>query len=539
MSDDLFRHAPLDYEKASLRLIEILRNLSHDGLIRCRMVHMTNIPEQSTRTDSEDSSRGVEAKHKYACVSYTWGKTDGGFKIRINEKTFRVRANLFHFFQTAWKKAYFSRYFWIDALCIDQSNVIERNHQVQQMGQIFSNAEEVLMWLGRKPELESTLRQLNKPSQDDYRLEDSRNNLGIGDLKPNFMFDSLRSSSPRVKSLELAGPYGTFCNDEYWSRAWITQEIVLAKRAFVLVGSQVIDLRILTQQVTMPDTPFYYIADFVNERMKARQSGRSNLASNWGVVNLLHHFRGRECFEPRDRIYSLLALCNDGNDLTVAYDVSNEQVLRQTLSAWKDCLCLCSASIVAQALWPLKFDYPSRLESTKPLIQVKIAVTQIKSMLGGRSLSGTCRFCDCQGVFSEWIDTEGFVLCLNTACFDIQGHLFWQRRWTEDENDSKLGNLYIETWRAGEHSWLPVRDEVFGVETTMIAGIRYSGLRNVPAIILQLTIGTLVDIVQNGFTTKSLISRRCANLWRNVRDSTRRDPRRGLVKLVKSRSRGS
>lgn len=298
------------------------------------------------------------------------------------------------------------------------------------------------------------------------------------------------------------------------------------------------DLRTLTQQITMPDTPFYYIADFVNQRMKARIYGQSNLAANWGVINLLHHFRGRECFEPRDRIYSLLALCDDGNDLTVAYDVSNEQVLRQTLLAWKDCLCLCSAIVVAQALWPHKLDYPSQVESIKPLIQVQIAATQIRNIIGSRVLSGTCGFCDCQGVFSKWIHTEGFVLCLNTACFDIQGHLFWQHNRTGKENESKLGSLYIETWRAGEHSWLPVRDEVFGIETSMIAGFRQ--LRNnVPAIILQLTIGTLIDITKNGIRTKSLNSRRCANLWRNVRDSTTRDPRRGLVKLVKSRLRES
>lgn len=220
MSKELFQHTPLDYKKASLRLIEIQRNVSHDGLIQCRMVHMTSLPEQFTSADGDDSRSDGKPRQKYACVSYTWGTTDSRFKIRVNGKVFQVRANLFRFLDTARIKGYFDRYFWIDALCIDQSNVIERNHQVQQMGRIFSNAEEVLMWLGRKPELESTLRQLNQSSQDiHYSTKGPRSNPGTEDLHPNFMFDSLRSSSPRVKSLELAGPYGTFCNDEYWSRA--------------------------------------------------------------------------------------------------------------------------------------------------------------------------------------------------------------------------------------------------------------------------------------------------------------------------------
>jgi Heterokaryon incompatibility protein (HET) len=40
------------------------------------------------------------------------------------------------------------QYFWIDALCVDQTSICERNRQVAIMGQIFSNAAFVLAWLG-------------------------------------------------------------------------------------------------------------------------------------------------------------------------------------------------------------------------------------------------------------------------------------------------------------------------------------------------------------------------------------------------------
>lgn len=43
---------------------------------------------------------------------------------------------------------------WIDALCVDQDNVSERSHQVNVMGQIYTAACQVLIWLG--PEDEST-----------------------------------------------------------------------------------------------------------------------------------------------------------------------------------------------------------------------------------------------------------------------------------------------------------------------------------------------------------------------------------------------
>jgi hypothetical protein len=258
-NDDIFCHSPLNHGKASIRLVTLLPRLSHDGLIRCHMSHTTTPAEQSTGINQKNASRSREPREKYSCVSYTWGKADGGFPIRINEKVFRVRENLFWFLKLAWKER-LRQDFWIDALCIDQSNVLERNHQVQQMGQIFAQAEEVIMWLGRKPELESTLQRLGgrsldgKIGPDDYgypgstivfqgqssnswlnpidtRIPSSRNfsprrssprrssPQRYSPRRRSPRSPSPRRSYPRLKSVELAGPYGTFCNDEYWSRA--------------------------------------------------------------------------------------------------------------------------------------------------------------------------------------------------------------------------------------------------------------------------------------------------------------------------------
>jgi hypothetical protein len=37
---------------------------------------------------------------------------------------------------------------WIDAVCIDQGNLEERNQQVAQMRDIYTNAKSVIVWLG-------------------------------------------------------------------------------------------------------------------------------------------------------------------------------------------------------------------------------------------------------------------------------------------------------------------------------------------------------------------------------------------------------
>lgn len=40
------------------------------------------------------------------------------------------------------------RYYWIDAICIDQENELDRGHQVGMMGDIYGGASRVIAWLG-------------------------------------------------------------------------------------------------------------------------------------------------------------------------------------------------------------------------------------------------------------------------------------------------------------------------------------------------------------------------------------------------------
>lgn len=41
------------------------------------------------------------------------------------------------------------KYLWIDAICIDQDNLVERSQQVSAMGQVYDSVTLVIVWLGR------------------------------------------------------------------------------------------------------------------------------------------------------------------------------------------------------------------------------------------------------------------------------------------------------------------------------------------------------------------------------------------------------
>jgi hypothetical protein len=41
------------------------------------------------------------------------------------------------------------RRLWIDAICINQSDTLERNHQVKNMRLVYGTASSVVVWLGK------------------------------------------------------------------------------------------------------------------------------------------------------------------------------------------------------------------------------------------------------------------------------------------------------------------------------------------------------------------------------------------------------
>jgi hypothetical protein len=64
---------------------------------------------------------------QYKALSYTWGDAASLEIIELGGKPFTVRRNLWTFLDRA-RKDRFEGYLWIDALCIDQSTISERNH---------------------------------------------------------------------------------------------------------------------------------------------------------------------------------------------------------------------------------------------------------------------------------------------------------------------------------------------------------------------------------------------------------------------------
>jgi hypothetical protein len=178
----LFEHKPLDETHSSIRLVTLSSELSADGTIQCYVSHSTL------------------DRASYVCLSYRWGPPGDEVRIHINGAPFYIRKNLFDFLDMVRRMP--MTFYWIDALCIDQANISERNHQVAQMGQIFSRAFLVYIWLGKSASMAPWIQHFVETKQKTHFATPGSN--------PWMCMTEARES---VKNCIF--------NNEYWSRAWV------------------------------------------------------------------------------------------------------------------------------------------------------------------------------------------------------------------------------------------------------------------------------------------------------------------------------
>jgi len=79
----------------------------------------------------------------YEALSYVWGNAPAEEEAQGYRITPQLAVALRYL-----RKEDSSRILWIDQLCIRQSDVVERNTQVGMMGEIYTKATSVCIWLG-------------------------------------------------------------------------------------------------------------------------------------------------------------------------------------------------------------------------------------------------------------------------------------------------------------------------------------------------------------------------------------------------------
>ena len=94
---------------------------------------------------------GSHESPRYHALSYVWGSTDTNDHVLVDsgesQHSLPITRNLYVALQHL-RHSSASRTMWVDAVCINQNDIEERNDQVSRMAHIYKLAEKVILWLG-------------------------------------------------------------------------------------------------------------------------------------------------------------------------------------------------------------------------------------------------------------------------------------------------------------------------------------------------------------------------------------------------------
>lgn len=213
----------------------------------------------------------------YSAVSYTWGPPDRGSTITLDERSFTVRKNL-HGLLCTFRRSDRKVTLWIDAICIDHSSIEERNHQVGIMGEIFRKADIVNVWLG------STYAGLDTAIA---------TKVGVPPLAED-------PSTWTMRDMYF------FQRNVHWTRAWIVQELVLAKDITIYWGGESGSLTWdgLLKTVSVFDKNKAEMIRAIAVMRMVDEEERS-------FQKLFARFGHLDCAIVHDKFYSLYGMAND------------------------------------------------------------------------------------------------------------------------------------------------------------------------------------------------------------------------------------
>jgi hypothetical protein len=249
----------------------------------------------------------------FEALSYTWGSPDDLVKIAVRDTSSSEFGFLAVTQNLAEALPYLRhekepRILWIDAICINQQDLIERSWQVGQMSNIYSLAKLVVVWLG--------------PEQDDSTLAfNSLASFGskvvVHDWnppKPEPLSEDDASlcdvNAPLPWTEEETTAVLSLFNRPWFERLWIRQEIQLATNAILVCGYS-----------TIPWNLFRYAAICVISKPAPEGSGvRYRLLAeiivydslnDYSLEFLISNMKDAKCADPKDRVFGALNLLSE------------------------------------------------------------------------------------------------------------------------------------------------------------------------------------------------------------------------------------
>jgi Heterokaryon incompatibility protein (HET) len=277
----------------------------------------------------------LDDKPEYEALSYVWGDPSVTKAIFIDDMLFFVTVNLHAALESLREREPNSpsRIIWNDAICINQRDVLERNHQVHRMGDIYARAVRVIIWLGRYYEPgDSSLTLNGAVFEFDPQRSGTEKSISRAFRFMERIGEGTTERRVRVKDEDL-GNIRRLLGRPWFERLWVIQELFNARSAVVVCGRCAIGWE-----------KFVSACNALNRIHSSLPPGIQKLAlgevhpwvlnvydkhkgiRNRHLLHLLYDLHPIKCTDPRDRVYGLLGITRAGSLQEVDYSASTRDV---------------------------------------------------------------------------------------------------------------------------------------------------------------------------------------------------------------------
>ncbi|KAH8651188.1 heterokaryon incompatibility protein-domain-containing protein [Xylariales sp. PMI_506] len=295
---------------------------------------------------------------EYEALSYVWGQQTKRQFVVCNNSDIAITLNLADALLRL-RDPDSPKLLWVDSICINQRNVMERIQQVLIMRNIYERAKRVAVFLG--------------PLDKDGAI--------LSSLLPRLASEIAQSDgrSPKLGRFEFWALMNVL-NQPWWNRIWVVQEVLVGREVVVWVGKECVPWSTLIEafyfvaQVTPTSSPHTvdgfslkthkHMMNLVNitemrKEMDASRSDATPITSceqKFSLLGLLQEFRGFDATDPRDKVYGLLGLAS-----TLMPDLNIMPDYRKSL---QECYSDTALSIIGQNKNLDIFSSPSKLFNT-------------------------------------------------------------------------------------------------------------------------------------------------------------------------------
>lgn len=272
----------------------------------------------------------------YEALSYTWGNVASTVEITVTNCQMAVTINLFSALRHL-RYENENRILWIDAICIDQTNLEERGYQVNQMGEIYKNAERVVVWLGEATDetdiaMDSIIK-LHKEISKTASIQGASSQNWVNSRPFELCtFSGGFYDWKDAESLQRRG-LASLLGRSWFRRIWVLQEIANARVALIACGRKFVSAGTFALVPSGLELNVDHHCQAVLDIMPGVSRKESWWSQRRDLRTLLMKFEEGEATDPRDKIFALLGMATDVCDskmMYADYEKDLQEVIQQT-----------------------------------------------------------------------------------------------------------------------------------------------------------------------------------------------------------------